>query len=1024
MPAKKTSSRKTIKKTAQKKTAKKKNTKSTGLKSTATKNQTKTASKTSRRDTSIMPHADLPPASKRTSNLNVIGAAEHNLRHINVSIPRNAFTVITGLSGSGKSSLAFDTIYAEGQRRYVESLSSYARQFLDQMQKPNVEHIEGLSPAISIEQKSVSKNPRSTVGTVTEIYDYLRILYASIGKPHCPQCGKRLEGQTVQGMVDAILRKGEGTRLLVMAPMVRGRKGEYGALFDQSLREGFTRALVDGNMVELDDPPKLDKRYKHDIQLVIDRIVVRGDETRQRLTDSMEIALKKAEGLATIQEVDRNGPISDEEVFSESMSCPEHGPQIVELSPRMFSFNSPYGACTECKGIGTVMEIDEDLIVPDTTLSIREGAIVPWANYYLTSKGKPLKHEKRSWGAQALRSMCEDHNIDRDKPWNELSENKRRFLLYGEGDNHYTIRFQNKRGKNREWDTTWEGLIPQLQRRWRETDSDAARDQYTRFFSDHPCPECNGERLKAESRAVTVHDLSISDFCAQSLDSALDFMRETQFKKREKEIALAAIKEIQDRLQFLVNVGIGYLTLDRAARTLAGGESQRIRLATQIGSQLVGVLYILDEPSIGLHHRDNRRLLGTLQRLRDMGNTVIVVEHDEETIRAADHVIDLGPGAGRLGGEVVAEGTPKDIEKNSRSITGQYLSGKREIPVPKKRRQLDKDRTLTVVGAREHNLKSIDAAFPLGLLICVAGVSGSGKSTLVGDILHRRLSNYFHHATHHVGAHARIKGLEHLDKVINVDQSPIGRTPRSNPATYIGVFDQIRNLFSKLPESNVRGYKPGRFSFNVKGGRCEACKGDGLIKIEMHFLPDVYVECDTCKGRRFNRETLEIRYRGKNIADILEMTVEEALEFFENVPTIQPKLQTLFDVGLGYIHLGQSATTLSGGEAQRIKLSRELSKRNTGRTLYLLDEPTTGLHFEDIRKLIEVLNRLVDSGSTVIVIEHNLDVIKSADHILDLGPEGGEGGGQIVAHGTPEDVMKVKASYTGQYLKQMLKQVN
>ncbi|HUT24166.1 MAG TPA: excinuclease ABC subunit UvrA [Sumerlaeia bacterium] len=951
--------------------------------------------------------------------LRVIGASEHNLKNINVTIPRNSLTVITGLSGSGKSSLAFDTIYAEGQRRYVESLSSYARQFLDQMQKPNVEHIEGLSPAISIEQRGISKNPRSTVGTVTEIYDYLRILYASIGKPHCPECGHALEGQTVQQIVDRILAYPEGTRFLVMAPVVRGRKGEYGALFDQARREGFTRAMVDGEIVDLETPPRLNKKLKHDVSVVIDRLIMRED-LRQRLTDSIEIALKKAEGLVAVQIVKGRGGGEPPQVFSESMACPVHGPKLVELTPRMFSFNSPYGACPRCKGIGSMLEVDEDLVVPDRSKSISEGAVVPWASFFVTKSGEPLQRGSMAWSAQQIRSLCKAHKIDLAKPLGQLSKTHQQLLLYGSRGKKYRVRYESRSGSKFEGDLTWEGLIPQIERRWRDTDSEAAREHWGQFFSDRPCSECGGARLRAETRAVTLHGLGIAEFSQLSVEAALEFLTETEFTSREKEIGMQAIKEIADRLRFLTNVGLSYLTLDRTARTLAGGEAQRIRLATQVGSQLVGVLYILDEPSIGLHHRDNRRLLDTLKQLRDMGNTVIVVEHDEETIRSADYVVDLGPGAGRLGGEVVAVGAPKDIEANPRSFTGQYLAGKKRIEIPSSRRRAEEGREIVVEGAAEHNLKGIDVRFPLGLFICVTGVSGSGKSTLVNDILFRRLSNHFYTSTHHPGRHRAIRGLDWIDKVVNVDQSPIGRTPRSNPATYIGLFSLIRDLFSRLPEAAVRGYRPGRFSFNVKGGRCENCRGDGLIKIEMHFLPDVYIECEVCKGRRFNRETLEIVYRGRSIADVLEMTVEEALEFFENVPAVRAKLQTLYDVGLGYIHLGQPATTLSGGEAQRVKLSRELSKRDTGRTLYILDEPTTGLHFDDIKKLLEVLNRLVDAGNTVIVIEHHLDVIKTSDWIIDLGPEGGDAGGAVVAENTPEEIVKAAGSYTGRFLRDAL----
>ena len=977
--------------------------------------------------------APIPIPSARM--LTVIGAAEHNLKHINVSIPRYTLTVITGLSGSGKSSLAFDTIYAEGQRRYVESLSSYARQFLDQMQKPNVEHVEGLSPAISIEQKSVSKNPRSTVGTVTEIYDYLRILFATIGKPHCPECGRLLESQTVQQIVDRILDMPEGTRLLVMAPVVRGRKGEYSALFSDALRDGFSLALVDGKMIELESPPKLDKKIKHDVSIIVDRVIVRGD-IRQRVTDSVEIALKKAEGLVAAQTVERpsdsgdspgsrrlSSPVSSNPplIFSEAMACPVHGPQIVELTPRMFSFNSPFGACPRCKGIGTLLEPDPALLVPDASKSISEGAVVPWANYFVNKAGSQLARESSAWGAQQIRSLCAAYKIDIDIPFAKIAAKKRDLLFYGSGKQRFHVEYNAKTGAHYEGNQVWEGLVRQMERRFHQTTSDSVREYYMSFFTDQACAECGGTRLRPETLAVTVHDLNVAGFCHLSVDAAQRFIKETKFSPRELEIGYQPIKEIGDRLQFLKNVGLGYLTLDRAARTLAGGEAQRIRLATQIGSQLVGVLYILDEPSIGLHHRDNQRLIDTLLRLRDMGNTVIVVEHDEDTIRTADYIIDLGPGAGRLGGEIVAAGTPDEIAANPASITGRFLCGKESIAVPAQRRKPEPLREIVVDGAEEHNLKGIDVAFPLGLLVCVTGVSGSGKSTLVNDILYNRLSNFFYKSSLPAGAHRGIRGLDLIDKVINVDQSPIGRTPRSNPATYTNLFGLIRDLFARLPEAIMRGYKAGRFSFNVKGGRCENCEGDGLIKIEMHFLPDVYVECEVCKGRRFNRETLEVHYKGKSIADVLEMTVEEALTFFENVYPIRDKLQTLFDVGLGYIHLGQAATTLSGGEAQRVKLSRELSKRNTGRTLYILDEPTTGLHFEDIRKLLEVLNRLVDSGSTVVVIEHNLDVIKTADWIIDLGPEGGDAGGQIVAQGHPEAVAKIKHSYTGQFLKKILR---
>jgi excinuclease ABC subunit A len=955
------------------------------------------------------------------SMLRVVGANEHNLKNVTVSIPRHTLTVITGLSGSGKSSLAFDTIYAEGQRRYVESLSAYARQFLDQMQKPNVDHIEGLSPAISIEQKSVSKNPRSTVGTVTEIYDYLRVLYASIGKPHCPSCGRPLEGQSVQQIVDRVMAWPEGARFMVMAPVVRGRKGEYGALFEQAVREGFTRAFVDGQLVELENPPELNKKIKHDIHIVVDRIVNRPD-IKQRLTDSVETALKKAEGLVAIQVVEKDKETSDAEpqIFSEKMACPEHGPILVELTPRMFSFNSPYGACPVCKGIGTRMECDEDLVIPDKSLSIHDGAILPWNSFFLNKWGGRLKQPSMAWNAQQIRSLSEFFGIDLDTPFGKLSREKQKLILRGSEGKKYKVQYVNSRGRTHEWELKWEGVLRQIERRWEETSSDAAREYYQQFFSDKPCSECGGARLKPESLAVTIHGVSVSGFTKFSVAEALHFVNATEFSGLEMEIGQQAIKEIKARLAFLQNVGLNYLTLDRTAATLAGGEGQRIRLATQIGSQLVGVLYILDEPSIGLHQRDNRRLLETLLHLRDMGNTVIVVEHDEDTIRSADHVIDLGPGAGRLGGEVVAEGTPEEIERNPKSITGQYLSRAKTIPLPEKRRPLDPTRQIVVTGAEEHNLRGIDVAFPLGALICVTGVSGSGKSTLVNDILSKGLARHFYGSKETPGRHKAIKGLEHIDKVINVDQSPIGRTPRSNPATYTNLFTQIRDLYARIPEAKARGYLPGRFSFNVKGGRCENCEGDGLIRIEMHFLPDVYVECEECKGRRFNRETLEILYRGKSIADVLEMTVEEAHGFFENFPAIHSRLQTLNDVGLGYIHLGQAATTLSGGEAQRVKLSRELGKRGTGRTFYILDEPTTGLHFDDIRKLLEVLGRLVDNGNTALVIEHNLDVIKTADWVVDLGPEGGDAGGRVIATGTPEEIAQVPESHTGRFLRELL----
>jgi excinuclease ABC subunit A len=952
---------------------------------------------------------------ERIRAITVTGAAEHNLKHINVTIPRNALTVVTGLSGSGKSSLAFDTIYAEGQRRYVESLSSYARQFLDQMHKPQVEHIEGLSPAISIEQKTVSKNPRSTVGTVTEIYDYLRVLYASIGLPHCAHCGHPLESQTVQQIVDAVMDWDLGTRLVVMAPVVRGRKGEYKQVFEQAAREGYTRVMVDGQMRELGEPIRLNKRLKHDISIVIDRLVV-NERIGRRVTDSVETALKKAGGLVTIERSKGEASAPQAVTFSQSMACPEHGPQIVELSPRMFSFNSPYGACPRCNGLGTLQEVDPARVVPDPDRSIEEGAVLPWASFYRGARDEDEDRGGGSWGRQYIDSVLRHFKIDPSRPWRRLTQTQRDIVLHGSGKERVHIKYASRRGSKFETRSPFEGVIPRIERRLRETGSEDIQDLLRAYYSEQPCPACAGRRLKPESLAVTLKGLSISEFCAQSVKAALEFLQGVKWSRREETIGQQAIKQVRERLQFMANVGLDYLTLDRGAATLSGGEGQRIRLATQIGSQLVGVLYILDEPSIGLHHRDNRRLIEMLGRLRDLGNTLIVVEHDETTIRSADYVIDLGPGAGRLGGEVVAAGTPDEIQNNPKSLTGDYLAGRRAIPIPPSRRSPDSRRVLRVRGASHHNLNNIDVEFPLGLMIGVTGVSGSGKSTLVSDILYRRLAQHFYNAADAPGAHAAIDGLEHLDKVIAVDQSPIGRTPRSNPATYTGIYAPIRDLFARLPESRVRGYMPGRFSFNVKGGRCENCKGDGLIKIEMHFLPDVYVECEICAGRRFNRETLEILYKGRSIADVLEMTAAEALEFFDAVPPLRQRLATINDVGLGYIHLGQAATTLSGGEAQRVKLSRELGKRATGRTLYILDEPTTGLHFDDTLKLIEVLARLVDQGNTVIIIEHNLDVIKSCDWVIDLGPEGGADGGRLLAAGPPERVARQRDSFTGQAL--------
>ena len=990
-------------------------------------------------------------ASENQRFITVIGAAEHNLKNINVQIPRDSLTVITGISGSGKSSLAFDTIYAEGQRRYVESLSSYARQFLDQLQKPHVEQITGLSPAISIEQRSVSKNPRSTVGTVTEIYDYLRVLYANLGQPHCPNCGKPISRQTVQQIVDQIEMWPEGTRILVLAPIIRGRKGEHKQIFDQAMRDGFVRARVDGRMIELDEPPHLNKRLKHTIEIVIDRLVV-GPAIRNRLTDSVEIALRKAEGLVVIEEagfgelgradgaagatkgaapsISSTSSISSipsipstsspssprRQMFSEQFACPDCQISLDELTPRSFSFNSPYGACPKCNGLGTLPEIDERLIVPDPSLSVEQGAVGPLAGVF--SAGEKSERRETAWTEYIVRAVARRFGIDLARPFGRLSKGHREILLYGAGDETFRIRGETKAAGRWERTVKWEGVIPNLNRRLLETDSDMIREWILAYFADTPCPECSGGRLRRESLGVTIRDRNISQYSEMSVQQARRFLEDIEWTPYERQVGGQVVKEILDRLRFMENVGLGYLTLERRSATLAGGEAQRIRLATQIGSQLTGVLYVLDEPSIGLHQRDNHRLLETLKALRDLGNTVIVVEHDEATIRSADYVVDLGPGAGRLGGEVVAIGPPEAIQKEPRSITGRYLAGIEKIPIPECRRSRN-DKTLVVVGAAEHNLKAIDVAIPLGVMTCITGVSGSGKSTLVNDILYNALAQQFYQSTTRPGRYKRIDGIVHLDKVINVDQSPIGRTPRSNPATYTGLFSPIRDLFAQLPEARVRGYQPGRFSFNVKGGRCEACEGDGVIKIEMHFLPDVYVECETCKGRRFNRETLEIAYRGRNIADVLDMPAEEAFEFFANIPAIRQKLQTLVDVGLGYIHLGQSATTLSGGEAQRIKLAKELSKRNTGRTLYILDEPTTGLHFDDIKKLLNVLNRLVDAGSTVVIIEHNLEVIKTADWIIDLGPEGGDEGGYIVAEGTPEALARHRTSYTGQFLKRL-----
>ena len=930
----------------------------------------------------------------------VRGAREHNLKNIDVTIPRDRLTVITGLSGSGKSSLAFDTIFAEGQRRYVESLSAYARQFLGLMEKPDVDAIEGLSPAISIEQKTAGANPRSTVGTVTEIYDYLRLLYARAGTPSCPNCGRAVAKQSPAQIADIVLGWPTGTKLEILAPLVRGRKGEFRDLFEDARKQGFVRAMVDGALIDLAEPPKLNRKLNHDVSVVVDRLAVRKED-RGRLTDSVETALRLAEGLVEI--VRHDGPKPATQLFSEKYGCPDCGISMPELEPRHFSFNSPFGACPTCSGLGTKRTASPELILGDPSISILEGVILPW--------GEPDGYLRRV----ILPALAKQLRFELNTPWGQLPDRVKFELLFG-----------TQGRKKADDESKWEGILSNVQRRYSETTSDAIRSDLEAYMVVAECPDCNGRRLKKESLAVTVHGRNIGEFTECSAVDALAFAQSIPVRGNgrpglDEGIAGPILKEVCERLRFLVDVGLDYLTLDRSAESLSGGEAQRIRLATQIGSRLVGVLYILDEPSIGLHQRDNARLLETLKRLRDLGNTVLVVEHDEETILEADHLIDLGPGAGKHGGEVIAEGTVKQVMGVKRSITGQFLTGARTIPMRDGRRPRDKDRVLRIEGAREHNLKQVNAEIPLGLFVAVTGVSGSGKSTLVEDILQKTLSRHFFRARVVPGQHDRVTGLEHLDKVIDIDQTPIGRTPRSNPATYTGLFTPIRELFAEMPEAKLRGYGPGRFSFNVKGGRCEACQGDGLVKIEMHFLPDVYVTCEQCRGKRYNRETLDVKFRGKSITEVLDLTVEDALEVFENQPRIHHKLQTLMDVGLGYIHLGQSATTLSGGEAQRVKLATELSKRDTGRTLYILDEPTTGLHFEDVRVLLEVLHKLVDKGNTVLVIEHNLDVIKTADWIVDLGPEGGSGGGTIVAEGTPEQVAKVKASHTGRYLAKVLK---
>jgi excinuclease ABC subunit A len=931
----------------------------------------------------------------------VHGAREHNLKDIDVRLPRNKLICITGLSGSGKSSLAFDTIYAEGQRRYVESLSAYARQFLQMMEKPDVDSIEGLSPAISIDQKTTSRNPRSTVGTVTEIYDYLRLLYARVGRPHCPVCGKPITGQSQESIVDQILQLPEGTKFTVNAPVVRDRKGEYKDVFEELRNEGFTRVKVDGEQHLLEEEIPLDKKYKHTIEVVVDRLTMKPD-LRTRLAQSVETAAQLAEGLVSIDLVGEDRSL----LFSEKFACPDHGVSLPELQPRIFSFNSPHGACPRCTGLGAQQEIDPDLLVPDTSLSISEGALVPW------SVGNSGFYES------VIQAIADRYEIPLDEPWENLSEEEEDLFLYGtEGERLY-VSYRNRMGRRRSYMLAFEGIIPSLERRYRETDSASQRERIEEYMSFRPCPVCNGARLKPEVLAVTVGAKNIHEFTQMSVTRALEFLDQLQLTETEQLIGARIVKEIRERLMFLDNVGVGYLQLDRASATLSGGEAQRLRLATQIGSQLVGVLYILDEPSIGLHQRDNDKLIGTLERLRDLGNTVLVVEHDEQMMRSSDWLVDMGPGAGEHGGHVVAEGTAAKVERTKNSVTGQFLSGARVIAVPERR--TEDTGSFWVRGATQHNLKDIDVEFPVGKFVVVTGVSGSGKSTLVNEIVHKALANKLNRHRTKPGDHESVEGIEVFDKVIEVDQSPIGRTPRSNPATYTKLFDHIRELYSMTPEAKVRGYKPGRFSFNVRGGRCETCKGDGQIKIEMHFLPDVYVPCETCKGARYNRETLEVRFKGKSIADVLEMSVEEALQFFAKIPKLRRRLQTLHDVGLDYIKLGQPATTLSGGEAQRVKLSSELSKIATGKTLYILDEPTTGLHFADIEKLLDVLQRLVDSGNTVLVIEHNLDVIKQADWIIDLGPEGGEAGGEIIATGTPEQIADVDESATGQFLRHVL----
>ncbi len=945
----------------------------------------------------------MPQEKDSRQYIKIRGANEHNLKNVDVDIPRDKLVVLTGLSGSGKSSLAFDTIYAEGQRRYMESLSSYARQFLGQMEKPDVESIEGLSPAISIDQKSTNRNPRSTVGTVTEIYDYFRLLYARAGIPHCPKCGREIKKQTVDQMVEQVMAFPERTKIQLLAPVVRGRKGTHVKLLERARKSGYVRVRIDGNMYELSEEIKLDKNIKHNIEIVVDRLVVK-EGIEQRLTDSIENVLNLAEGLMTV-DVIGGEPIQ----FSESFSCPDCGISIEEIEPRSFSFNNPFGACPECFGLGYKMEFDEDLMIPDKRLSISEGAI--------TVMGWQSCTDKKSFTYAILDALSKEYGFSLDTPFEDYPKEVHDVLIHGTNGKEVKVYYKGQRGEG-VYDVAFEGLIRNVERRYRETSSETMKAEYEEFMNITPCSACKGQRLKPGALAVTVGDKNISELTGMSIEKLQTFLKELKLSNQQLLIGGQILKEINSRIQFLMDVGLNYLTLGRSTGTLSGGEAQRIRLATQIGSGLVGVAYILDEPSIGLHQRDNDKLLGTLKHLRDLGNSVIVVEHDEDTMREADFIVDIGPGAGEHGGEVVATGNAEEIMQNENSVTGAYLSGRIRIPVPEVRRK--PTGWLKVLGAQENNLKNIDVKFPLGVMTCVTGVSGSGKSSLVNQILYKRLARDLNRARTIPGRHKGIEGLEQLDKVINIDQSPIGRTPRSNPATYTGVFDLIRDLFAATPDAKARGYKKGRFSFNVKGGRCEACSGDGIIKIEMHFLPDVYVPCEVCKGRRYNRETLEVKYKGKNIYDVLDMTVEEAMHFFENVPSIRRKMETLYDVGLSYIRLGQPSTTLSGGEAQRIKLATELSKRSTGKTIYILDEPTTGLHFADVHKLTEILHRLTEDGNTVIVIEHNLDVIKTADYIIDIGPEGGDKGGTVIAEGTPEEVAKSPVSYTGKYIKPML----